>query len=57
MLSLHNRVTGIEKDGNAFIIHTEKEDIYAKNIVDACGVWAPVIGKMVGLDIPIQARQ
>ena len=22
-----------------------------------CGVWAPVIGKMVGLDIPIQARQ
>lgn len=57
VLSLHNRVTGIEKDGNAFIIHTEKEDIYAKNIVDACGVWAPVIGKMVGLDIPIQARQ
>lgn len=56
-LSLHNRVTGIEKDGSAFIIHTENGDIAAKNIVDSCGVWSPVIGRMVGLDIPIQARQ
>lgn len=57
ILSLHNRVTGIRRDGNAFILETENGEIAAKNIVDACGVWAPVIGKMVGLDVPIQARQ
>ena len=40
VLSLHNRVKGIRRDGNAFVIDTENGEIAAKNIVDACGVWA-----------------
>ena len=56
-LSLHNPVKGIDKEGDLFIIHTENEDITAKNVVNCAGVWSPVIGEMVGLDIPIQARQ
>ena len=57
VLSLHNRVRGIRRDGDAFILDTQNGEIAAKNIVDACGVWSPVIGQMVGLTIPIQARQ
>lgn len=56
-LSLHNPVERIEKDGNAFQIYTRNGIVSAKNIVAACGVWSPVIGQMVGLDIPILARQ
>lgn len=56
-LSLHNGVKAVRKEGNAFVIETEQGEIHAKNVVNACGVWAPIIGKMVGLEIPIQARQ
>lgn len=56
-LSLHNPVKGIEKDGDVFVIHTENGDFTAKNVVNCAGVWSPVIGEMVGLEIPIQARQ
>ncbi|WJQ80369.1 NAD(P)/FAD-dependent oxidoreductase [Brevibacillus brevis] len=31
--------------------------ITAKQVVNAAGVWAPVIGKMVGVDIPIVPRK
>lgn len=57
VLSLHNPVTGIQKGEDYFMIQCKNGDILAKNIVNACGVRAPFIGKMVGLDIPIQARQ
>lgn len=56
-LSLHNPVKGIEKEGDVFVIHTENGDFTAKNVVNCAGVWSPVIGEMVGLEIPIQARQ
>ena len=56
-LMLHNAVTGIENDKGIFTIHTENGDVQAKNVVNCGGVWSPVIGKMVGLEIPIQARQ
>lgn len=56
-LMLHSPVTGIDRDGGGFIVHSEKGDVAAKNVVDCAGIWSPVLGKMVGLDIPIQARQ
>ena len=56
-LMLHSPVTGIDRDGNGFIVHSEKGDVAAKNVVDCAGIWSPVVGKMVGLDVPIQARQ
>ena len=56
-LFLHNPVTGISRDGAAFIVHTEKGDIAAKNVVNCAGVRAPLIGGMLGLEIPIMARQ
>ncbi|MCI1721902.1 MAG: FAD-binding oxidoreductase [Lachnospiraceae bacterium] len=56
-LLFHNPVTGIDRDGNGFLVHSEQCDVAAKYVVDCAGVWSPVIGRMVGLEIPIQARQ
>lgn len=52
-------VTAIHRDHKAgeFKIITDSGQIYARNIVNAAGVWAPHIGKMVGLDIPIVPRK
>jgi sarcosine oxidase subunit beta len=36
---------------------TDKGNIKAPVVVNAAGVWAPQIGRMVGLDIPIKPRQ
>jgi len=38
-------------------IDTDQGMIYCKNIVNCAGVWAPDIGNMVGIDIPIQPRK
>lgn len=47
-LGENNQVEGIE---------TDQGTIYTKKIVNCAGVWAPDIGKMVGIDIPIQPRK
>ena len=35
---------------------TTKGDFKAPKVVNACGVWGPFIGAMVGLDVPIEPR-
>lgn len=57
VLSLHTPVVDLKKEENYFSISCENGTILAKNVVNACGVRAPLIGKMAGLDIPIRARQ
>lgn len=57
VLSLHNPVTDLKKEENYFSVYCENGTILARNVVNACGVRAPLIGKMAGLDIPIRARQ
>lgn len=56
-LWLHTPVTGIDRQPGGFVVHCAKGDVATQNIVDCAGVWSPAIGKMVGLDIPVQARQ
>ena len=51
-------VTGISRtEDGLFILESPEETFYAENVVNAAGVWAPEIGKMAGLDIPIRPRQ
>lgn len=57
VLSLHNPVTDLKKEENYFSVYCKNGTILARNVVNACGVRAPLIGKMAGLDIPIRARQ
>ena len=55
----HRAVTDIRLDADGCIerVVTEKEEIVTKRVVNAAGAWAPEIGKLVGLDIPIRPRQ
>lgn len=50
-------VKNIVKDDSGFTIHTANGDVRAKKVVNAAGVWAPFIGKMLGVDIPITPRK
>ncbi|NEU31988.1 FAD-binding oxidoreductase [bacterium LRH843] len=57
-LKLHTRteVKRISKSED-FSIETSKGTFTAKKIVNAAGVWAPFIGKMLDIDIPIKPRK
>lgn len=47
----------LNEKGEVEKVITDRGDITTKTVVNATGVWAPEIGKMVGLDIPIRPRQ
>ena len=49
----HNRVTGITRAGDGFVVHTEQGDIEAAIVVNSGGTYARQIGEWVGLDLPI----
>jgi sarcosine oxidase subunit beta len=55
----HTTVTGIKLNAKKEVegVVTDRGDFLAPKVVNACGVWAPLIGKMVGLDIPIEPRK
>lgn len=38
-------------------VETDAGDILTKRVINCAGVWAPDVGKLVGLDIPIQPRK
>jgi len=51
-------VTGLVTEGSAVRgVHTATETILADTVICACGVWAPEIGRMAGLEIPIKPRK
>lgn len=55
---LHTEVLGIRTEKNRVnSVITSKGEIKCKYVVNACGAYAPFIGKMVGLDIPIVPRR
>jgi sarcosine oxidase subunit beta len=49
-------VTSIKKDTD-FTIHTLNGQVRAEKVVNAAGVWAPFIGKMLDIDVPITPRK
>ena len=55
----HTSVTGIrlDKKGTVEAVETDKGVLITKDVVNCAGVWAPEIGNMVGIDIPIKPRQ
>lgn len=55
----HTDVTGIRLGEKNQVegVETGKGFIPCGKVVNACGVWAPEIGKMVGIDIPIEPRK
>lgn len=54
----NTEVKGLYKNqANQFVIETNNETFTANKVVNACGVWAPAIGKMVDVKVPIEPRK
>lgn len=53
----HTSVNGIKRSGGAYRIDTDQGVWTAGKVVNAAGCWAPRIGRMLGLDIPIVPRK
>ncbi|MCP4024408.1 MAG: FAD-dependent oxidoreductase, partial [Desulfobacteraceae bacterium] len=52
-LNLHTMVTGIDqKPSGEWMVKTDKGDITCEFVVNAAGLWAPEVSKMVGIEIP-----
>ncbi len=51
---LRNRVTALtQRPDHSWNITTEKGEIVAEHVVNAAGLWARRVGKMVGVDLPL----
>ena len=51
-------VTGMKREADGtFTVETSNGVFTAKNVVNAAGVWAPYIGEMLDLSIPIKPRK
>ncbi|MFC0301249.1 NAD(P)/FAD-dependent oxidoreductase [Virgibacillus soli] len=55
-LFTHTEVTSLSKKED-FTIETSNGTFTAKKVINAAGVWAPFIGEMLNLDIPIVPRK
>jgi len=54
----HTEVTGITLAGGEIkAVETTRGKMWGEVVVNAAGPWAPVIGRMVGIDIPIQPKR
>lgn len=49
VIELNTRVTGIERQGDGWLIRTDKEDISAGIVINAAGAWADQIAKLAGV--------
>jgi glycine cleavage system aminomethyltransferase T/glycine/D-amino acid oxidase-like deaminating enzyme len=53
-IETRTRVTGIETvDGRVAALHTDKGSIECEVVVDAAGMYAPQVARLVGVDLPI----
>jgi sarcosine oxidase subunit beta len=54
-INIRTAVTGIEHDKNRVtMVRTDRGDIETGWVVNAAGAWAAQIGKMAGVDIPVE---
>ncbi|HWO78506.1 MAG TPA: FAD-dependent oxidoreductase [Bacillus sp. (in: firmicutes)] len=51
--STYNKVTDIQKMKGKFIVTSDKETYVCKNLVLAGGTWSRELGRMVGINIPV----
>jgi dimethylglycine dehydrogenase len=55
---LHTRVTGLTRRGDGtWDVATDKGSINAEHVVNAGGLWAREVGRMVGLELPVLAME
>ena len=54
----HTQVTGIlQRDGRVAGVRTDAGDIEAEYVVNCAGMWARSVGRMAGVNVPLQAAE
>lgn len=55
----HTEVVGIKRDEKGAVegVATDRGELKTKKVINCCGAWAPVLGEMVGIHIPIKPRK
>jgi dimethylglycine dehydrogenase len=54
----HTPVTGLEaRPDGGWTVHTEKGAMIAEVVVNAAGLWAREVGRMVGIELPVLAME
>jgi dimethylglycine dehydrogenase len=56
-IQTHTKVEGLEKHPDGWLVHTNKGDVIAEHVVNAGGLWAREVGRMVGLELPVLAME
>ncbi len=54
---LRNRVTGLRPHADGWLVETEQGTLVAQHVVNAGGLWARRVGRMVGVDLPLTPMQ
>ncbi len=58
VIRTHEQVKGIRLErGKVSAVVTDKGEIRTPRVVNCCGAWAPQLGEMAGLKIPIEPRK
>ena len=54
----HCKVEGLTRArGGGWIVHTAKGDVACEHVVNAGGLWAREVGRMVGIELPVLAME
>ncbi len=51
------KVEAIERRAEGWLLRTDKGDVVAEHVVNAGGLWAREVGRMVGLELPVLAME
>ena len=49
----HNRVLGMKRNSDGWLVETEQGPIQAEHVVNAAGMWGRKVGLMAGVDHPV----
>ncbi|MGI9480271.1 MAG: GcvT family protein [Hyphomicrobiaceae bacterium] len=49
----HNRVVELNQTADGWEVVTEKGSIHCEHVVNAAGLWAKQVGRMVGIELPV----
>ncbi|MCI2398106.1 FAD-dependent oxidoreductase [Aliiroseovarius subalbicans] len=56
-IETHCKVEGIERHPDGWRVKTAKGDVICEHVVNAGGLWAREVGRMVGLELPVLAME
>ncbi len=56
-IETHCKVEAIEKQADGWLLKTDKGDVACEHVVNAGGLWAREVGRMVGLELPVLAME